>query len=207
MQQHPHEHFCSSNHNCFISDVSITFIDKTDPSGCLQRKDYWRSTLKTMTPFGLNTEESVWRSLFLVPCCVALGAAMLEAKKFFWTSCWALSEFEHRYVLGLCLWKGIFISFNNIVIFIVSVIVIFITIIIIFMDITVNIIIITINVFTIVTNIVSIIIVIITLLLLSLLLALLSYYIYCRYYCSLSVNRFYFPYSFVSLFCSLLNCL
>ena len=59
MQQHLYKHFCSSNHNCFISDVSVTFIDKTDPSDPLKREDYWRSTLKTMAPFGLNIEESV----------------------------------------------------------------------------------------------------------------------------------------------------
>ena len=56
MQQHLYEHFCSSNDNYFISDVSVTFIDKTDT---LKREDYWRSTLKTVAPFGLNTEESV----------------------------------------------------------------------------------------------------------------------------------------------------
>ena len=59
MQQHLYEHFCSSNHNCFISDVSVTFIDKTDPSDPLKREDYRRSTLKTMAPFGLNIGESV----------------------------------------------------------------------------------------------------------------------------------------------------
>ena len=32
MQQHLYEHFWRSNHNYFISDVSVTFIDKTDPS-------------------------------------------------------------------------------------------------------------------------------------------------------------------------------
>ena len=59
MQQHLYEHFCNSDHNCFTSDVSITFIDKTDPSDPLKREDYWRRTLKTMTPFGLNIEDSV----------------------------------------------------------------------------------------------------------------------------------------------------
>ena len=59
MQQHLHELFCSSNHNCFISPVSVTLIDKTDPSDPLKRDHYWRSTLKTMTAFGLNVEESV----------------------------------------------------------------------------------------------------------------------------------------------------
>ena len=59
MQQHLYEHFCSRNHNCFISDVSVTFIDKTDLSDPPKRDDYWRSTLKTMALFGLNVEESV----------------------------------------------------------------------------------------------------------------------------------------------------
>ena len=39
MQQHLYEHFCSGNHNCFKSDVSVTFIDKTDPSDPLKRED------------------------------------------------------------------------------------------------------------------------------------------------------------------------
>ena len=59
MQQHLYEHFWSSNHSCVISDVSVTFIDKTDPSDPLNREDYWRSTLETMIPFGFNIEESV----------------------------------------------------------------------------------------------------------------------------------------------------
>ena len=59
MQQHFYQHFCSSNHNCFTSDVPATFMDKTDPSDPLKREDYWKSTLKTMAPFGLNAEESV----------------------------------------------------------------------------------------------------------------------------------------------------
>ena len=36
--------------------MSITFIDKTDPSKPLKRENYWRSALKTMAPLGLNTE-------------------------------------------------------------------------------------------------------------------------------------------------------
>ena len=40
MQQPLYEHFCSSNDNCFIRDVSITFIEKTDPSDPLKREDY-----------------------------------------------------------------------------------------------------------------------------------------------------------------------
>ena len=55
MQQHLYEHFCNSSHNW---PVSVTFTDKTDPSDPL-KKDYWKSTLKTMAPFGLNIKESV----------------------------------------------------------------------------------------------------------------------------------------------------
>ena len=55
MQQHLFNHFCTSGHCGFLEDVSLTFIDKTDPSDPLKREDYWRSTLKTMVPFGLKT--------------------------------------------------------------------------------------------------------------------------------------------------------
>ena len=44
MQEHLHEHFCDSEHGGFLSDVSITFIDKTDPTNPLQRKSYWKYT-------------------------------------------------------------------------------------------------------------------------------------------------------------------
>ena len=67
MEQHLYDHFCSSNHNCFISYVSVTIIERTDPSDPHKREDYWRSTQKTMAPFGLNFKERVRRSLFLVP--------------------------------------------------------------------------------------------------------------------------------------------
>ena len=40
IQQNLYQHFYSSNHNCFISDVSVTFIDKTDPSDPLKKEDY-----------------------------------------------------------------------------------------------------------------------------------------------------------------------
>ena len=59
MQEHLFKHFSRPGHNEFLNDVSITFIDKTDPSDPLKREDYWRRTLKTMAPIGLNSEESV----------------------------------------------------------------------------------------------------------------------------------------------------
>ena len=59
MQQHLFNHFCASGDRSFIENLSLTFVDKTDPSDLLKREDYWRSTLKTMALFGLNIEESV----------------------------------------------------------------------------------------------------------------------------------------------------
>ena len=41
------------------ADVSITFIDKTDPFDLSWTEDYWRETLKTMVLYGLNIEDSV----------------------------------------------------------------------------------------------------------------------------------------------------
>ena len=59
MQQHLFNHFCTSGHAEFLNNVSIKFIDKTDPSDPLKREDYWRYMLKTMAPFRLDIEESV----------------------------------------------------------------------------------------------------------------------------------------------------
>ena len=53
------EHFSEEGRHSFLEDVSITLIDKTDPSNPLQRENYWRSTLKTMVPWGLNVEGCV----------------------------------------------------------------------------------------------------------------------------------------------------
>ena len=59
MEEHLFSHFSMAGHDGFLNDVSITFIDKTDPSGPLRKEDYWRQTLKTMVPYGLNIEDSV----------------------------------------------------------------------------------------------------------------------------------------------------
>ena len=40
-----------------IEDVTITFIDNTDPKDLNQRKHYSRHTLKTMAPLGFNVED------------------------------------------------------------------------------------------------------------------------------------------------------
>ena len=59
MQQHLFEHFQRPRHICFVEDVCITFIDKTDPVIPAKREGYWRQTLKTLAPDDLNIEKSV----------------------------------------------------------------------------------------------------------------------------------------------------
>ena len=59
MQQHLYEHCNSEGHHCFLDEISITLIDKTDPFEPLKRENYWRSILKAMAPWGLNVEDSV----------------------------------------------------------------------------------------------------------------------------------------------------
>ena len=56
MQQHLFEYF-SEGHQIFLEHISITLIDKTNQSNPLHRENYWRSTLKTMMPWGLNVED------------------------------------------------------------------------------------------------------------------------------------------------------
>ena len=50
MHQLLFKHFSGKGHHSFLEDVSITLIDKTASSNPLQRKNYWRSTLKTIVP-------------------------------------------------------------------------------------------------------------------------------------------------------------
>ena len=59
MQEHLFRHLSSPGHNGFLSDVSVTLIDKTDPSDPLKCENFWRETLMTMAPYGLNIEDSV----------------------------------------------------------------------------------------------------------------------------------------------------
>ena len=58
-QEHSFRHFHSGRHAGFLENVKITLIDKTDGQNPKKSKDYWRRTLKTYVPFGLNVEESV----------------------------------------------------------------------------------------------------------------------------------------------------
>ena len=59
MQRHLYEHYSSAGHCGFLEHFSIILIDKIDPSDPLKREDYWRRTLCTMAPNGLNIEDQV----------------------------------------------------------------------------------------------------------------------------------------------------
>ena len=54
MQRHLYEHFTLPGHSGYFHDVSITLIDKTDPSCPAKREDYWIDALKTKAPMGLS---------------------------------------------------------------------------------------------------------------------------------------------------------
>ena len=55
MQEHLFKHFSLPNHNGFLEDADITFIDKTDPSNPLKRENFWIETLRTMVPNDNNS--------------------------------------------------------------------------------------------------------------------------------------------------------
>ena len=48
-------HFASHGHNDFLEDCTITVIDKTDGADPTRREAYWRSVLKTVSPYEMNT--------------------------------------------------------------------------------------------------------------------------------------------------------
>ena len=58
MQRHLYEYYSSVGHRGFLDDALIT-LDKIDPSVLLKREDYWRRTLCTMAPYGLNIGDHV----------------------------------------------------------------------------------------------------------------------------------------------------
>ena len=57
-QKFLHEHFLKDDHHGFEKDVSICLIDKTQSSDPHKREYYWMRILKTLAPFGLNTEDT-----------------------------------------------------------------------------------------------------------------------------------------------------
>ena len=59
MQRHLYENYSSVGDCGFLEHVSITLIDKIDPSDPLKREDFWRPLFCTIAPFGLNIEDHV----------------------------------------------------------------------------------------------------------------------------------------------------
>lgn len=57
MQKRLLQHFSSMDHNDIFIDASVTFIDKIDPKNPFKHENFWRKTLKTMTPYEINSEE------------------------------------------------------------------------------------------------------------------------------------------------------
>ena len=47
------------DHTQLVNDVSMIFIDKTDPTDPLKRENYRKHSLKTLVPNGFNVSESV----------------------------------------------------------------------------------------------------------------------------------------------------
>ena len=45
LQEYLYEDFCDSEHSGFLNDISIKFIDKTDPTNPLQRENYWKEKM------------------------------------------------------------------------------------------------------------------------------------------------------------------
>ena len=57
MEQHLFKHLSSEGHNSFLDGFSNVYIDKTDHKDPNKRDYYWRHTLKTIGPQGLNVED------------------------------------------------------------------------------------------------------------------------------------------------------
>ena len=55
MHQHLFEHFPREGHNSFVDDISMIFIDKTNPKDPNKRELYW--THMEMAPQRLNVED------------------------------------------------------------------------------------------------------------------------------------------------------
>ena len=60
MQEHSFLHFSNPGHNGFLNDVSVRFIDKTNPSDPLKYENFWQEILMTMAPYEFNIKDIVW---------------------------------------------------------------------------------------------------------------------------------------------------
>ena len=50
---------------CFLENVCVTFIDKTNLQNPEKKENYWIHTLKTMVPWGLNILNSISEKLLM----------------------------------------------------------------------------------------------------------------------------------------------
>ena len=51
-------YFQSLDHNSFLEETEITFIDKTDPSNPTRHEEFWIDMLKSRYPLGLNNLDA-----------------------------------------------------------------------------------------------------------------------------------------------------
>ena len=73
----------------------ITLIVKTNFSDPLKRENFWRETLITMAPYGLNIEE--WKlALFILPICCNLW--IIGTASFSGLELWKMNLFSHYFI-------------------------------------------------------------------------------------------------------------
>ena len=88
MQQHLFNHFCTSGQCGFLEDISLTFLDKTDPSDPLKREDYQiMAHLRLWHHPGLILKK-VSSSFItnMLSICIFIGLVRFEDKDF-WRFC------------------------------------------------------------------------------------------------------------------------
>ena len=54
-----HSHFMLPGHTNMKEDVSIILIDKTDSFHPKNREQFWIDKLRTLSPYGINTSETM----------------------------------------------------------------------------------------------------------------------------------------------------
>lgn len=64
-----YEHFTLVGHSSFLHDVSITLIEKIDPSYFVKREDYCKDTLKTNTDMGMNLDSEHFCIYVIITVC------------------------------------------------------------------------------------------------------------------------------------------
>ena len=65
LQEYLFEHFNSEGHNGSLHNVLVILIDKTDGKNPIKQEHYWRHTLETLVPHGLNVEDDFEIPIYL----------------------------------------------------------------------------------------------------------------------------------------------